>query len=292
MQPTDPIAVFPWLRFFPDSKIFQKLKLGIKIRNTLTNRIFNEHIKTFDPQNIRDLTDNLLHLSQKKSIWEDAGFENVTQIQLESIINDLFTAGIETTLTTLRWFLIFILNYPQIQTKIYAEILAKLGKKHQISVADYDKLPYVKAVLHETHRHGSIAPLNLPRKTITDTSVGGYLIPKGTQVFFNLYNIHHDPTYWNEPGKFKPERWLDTDGSFKKEKATHYLPFSAGTRVCLGERMAEIQMFLIVTKLLSNFEISLAPGEPMPSLTETKPAITLEPVKDPRVVLSSRKHFS
>ncbi|XP_066928075.1 steroid 17-alpha-hydroxylase/17,20 lyase-like [Clytia hemisphaerica] len=288
LNPAQPLALFPWLRFFPDTDCFRSLKLGCKIRHELTNRFFNEHIKTFNPEKIRDVADNLLYLSQNKDVWQDAGFEEVTQQQLESITHDIFTAGIETNLTTLRWFIIYILKHPEVQTNIYQEIVSKIGLKRQPVVADMEKLDYVQAVLHETNRFASIAPLNVPHKTIVDTTVRNHQIPKDTQVLFNLYSMHHDPTHWNEPEKFKPERWLNADGSLKKEKATHYIPFSAGTRVCLGKRMAEMQLFLIVTRLLVNFEVSLAAGESVPDINHVKVGLTLEPASDPDVMLTRR----
>ena len=289
LQPDQLISVVPWLRHFIETQSFRNLKLGVKIRNSLTTKFFNEHIKNFDPERIRDLTDSLLHWSQNKAIWKNVGFEEVTQEQLEPIVHAIFTAGIETALSTLRWFFIYILNNPEIQTKMYGEINAKLGLKHQISAKDSEKLPYIQAVLRETNRLASVVPLNVPHKAIKDTSVRGHQILKDTQVLFNLYSMHHDPTHWEEPEEFKPERWLNADGSLKKEKATHYLPFSTGTRVCLGEKMAKMQMFLIVTRLLTNFEVSLAPGESMPKIDQIEGGLSISPASDPRIVLKRRK---
>ncbi|XP_066928077.1 steroid 17-alpha-hydroxylase/17,20 lyase-like [Clytia hemisphaerica] len=253
------------------------------------HKMFEEHIASFNPEKIRDVTDNLIAFSQNKQLLESVEIQDWTQKDiLEAVIPSLFFAAVETSLTTIRWCLIYLIRNPHVQTKIYEEILQNVGLKRQTEAADVDSLPFVQAVMLETNRRASILPINVPHKTLVDTSVVGKTVPKDTRVFFNLYSMHHDPTHWDEPGKFKPERWLNADGSLKKEKATHYLPFGAGIRVCLGERMAKMQMFLIVTRLLTNFEISLAPGETLPGSEDGVLGITLQPPPF-KMILNTRK---
>ena len=290
LTPGQAITIFPWLRFFPDTEKFKNLKVGSQQRHDYTHRVFDEHIETFNPEKIRDLTDNLLLLSQNKEIWKDAGFENVTQEQLEYVVNSIFFAGVETQASAFKWLLLFMLQHPEFQTKVYQEIKLTLGLKHQILPQDKELLPFTNSILLETHRMASVGALSLPHKTTVNTSVHGLAIPKDTVIFTNLYSMHYDPTHWDEPEKFKPERWLNADGSLKKEKATHYLPFSAGTRGCLGERMAKMQMFLIVTRLLVNFEVSLAPGQSMPSLKDGIMGLTYAPASKFKIILTPRKH--
>ncbi|XP_066929119.1 steroid 17-alpha-hydroxylase/17,20 lyase-like [Clytia hemisphaerica] len=289
LTPGQPIAIFPWLRFFPDTEKFKNLKLGSKLRHDYTHKSFNEHIETFNPERIRDLTDNLLHLSQNKEMWKDAGFENVTQEQLEYVVNSIFFASVETQASTFKWLVLYMLHHLQYQTKIYEEIRSKIGFKRQITPHDKELLPFTNAVLLETQRLGSVGPLCLPHKTTTNTSVSGLTIPKGTTIFMNLYNVHRDPTYWDEPENFNPQRWLNADdGSLKKEKPTHYLPFSAGPRVCLAEKMAKMQLFMLATNFFKNFEVSLAPGEKLPNPKDGKYGETLNPPQY-KVVLTQRK---
>ncbi|XP_066928073.1 steroid 17-alpha-hydroxylase/17,20 lyase-like [Clytia hemisphaerica] len=287
--PGQAISIFPWLQYFPDTERFKNLKLGSKQRHDYANKMFNEHIATFDPHNIRDLTDNLLHFSQNKEMWKDAGFEKVTQEQLESVVSSIMFAGVETQSATFRWLLLFMLHHPEYQTKIYEEIKSNVGLKRRISPEDKEVATITSCVILETHRMASVGPLSLPHKTTVDTSVGGHTIPKNTTIFTNLYSMHYDPTHWDEPEKFKPERWLNADGSLKKEKATHYLPFSAGTRVCLAEKMAQLQLFMITTNFFRNFEVSLAPGEQLPSLKDGVMGITLNPPRR-KIILTRRKH--
>ena len=278
------------MRFFPDTQKFKNLKKAVEFIHGYEHKAFNEHKQTLNGEKIRDVTDSLLYLSQNKEQWQDAGFERVTQEQLEAITNSLYFGSIDPTLTSLRWFIIHLHHFPEVQTKMYQEMVNKLDQKHQITTNDKEDLPYIQAVLKESYRFASSTPFGLPHKTTVETSVRGLKIPKGTEIYFNLYSMHHDPTHWDEPEKFKPERWLNVDGSLKKEKATHYLSFGAGTRVCLGERMAKMQMFLIITRLLAKFEVSLAPGEPMPKLKDGIMGINYAPETKYKVNLKSRRY--
>uniref|UniRef100_A0A7M6DPE8 Uncharacterized protein n=1 Tax=Clytia hemisphaerica TaxID=252671 RepID=A0A7M6DPE8_9CNID len=277
LTPNQAISIFPWLQYFPDTEALKKLKLAVKQDTEFTRKMFDEHIATFDPENIRDFTDNLLHFSQNKELWKDAGFETITREEIEPVVSSLLFAGVETQAALLRWLFLYMMHFPEYQTKIYEEVGSNVGLKRRISPEDKDVCPITNAILLETHRMASVGALSLPHKTTVDTSAGGLAIPKDTMVFVNLYSIHYDPTHWDEPEKFKPERWLNVDGSLKKEKPTHYLPFSAGTRVCIAERMAKMQLFIITTNFFRNFEVSNAPGEELPGLKDGIYWSTLNP---------------
>ena len=82
-RPGQALSIFPWLRFFPDTELFKNFKEGVQQRHRYTHSMFEEHIKTFDPDNIRDMTDNLLYFSQNKQLWKDAGFQVISQDELE-----------------------------------------------------------------------------------------------------------------------------------------------------------------------------------------------------------------
>ena len=285
------LAMFPWLVYLPtftSTEQFKMLVTAMEQRRVLTHRMFEEHKATLNPDNLRDVTDQLLFLSKNKEEWRDAGFEEFPQHQLESIVHILFFAGIETSLTTLRWFFLYCLHHPEHQTRMYNEIVDTFGLKHRLTYADLDSLPFTQAMLLETNRKASIARINITHKAMVDTSIGGIKIPKGAPILFNLYSLHYDANHWEKPHEFNPERWLNADGSLKKEKVSHYLPFSAGTRVCLGEKMAKVQMFLITAKLIRNFEICQYHEEKLPGLDERGPGGTYSPATNYKVIFKSR----
>ena len=105
--------------------------------------------------------------------------------------------------------------------------------------------------------------------------LGEFTIPKNTQVWTNLWSLHHDEDLWDEPFKFKPERFLNEDGEVlpvDHPNRKHLMPFGAGNRVCVGEVFAMSRMFLILTRILQNFTV----------LPET--SIEAQPSCDPRAM--------
>ncbi|KAK6165388.1 hypothetical protein SNE40_022324 [Patella caerulea] len=95
----------------------------------------------------------------------------------------------------------------------------------------------------------------VPHTTTKDTIVKGYLIPEGSLVYANLYACHHDSRYWKEPLKFKPERFLDSSGKVSKPPPA-FMPFSTGPRICAGETLARMELFLFFTNILQRFTVS------------------------------------
>jgi len=178
----------------------------------------------------------------------------------------LFLAGVETTLSAIRWFFLYLFHHPEYQRKLYEEIKSNVGLKRPATYKDSDLLPLVQATILETHRLAAIAPLGVPHNTTTDTFIGGQAIPKNTMVIFNHYCFHHNEKDWESPFEFKPERWLNVDGRLRPEKEFNFVPFSIGTRSCIGEKLARIELFLMVTRILAKYEILPDPNEPFPSL--------------------------
>uniref|UniRef100_A0A3Q1JSW2 Uncharacterized protein n=1 Tax=Anabas testudineus TaxID=64144 RepID=A0A3Q1JSW2_ANATE len=99
---------------------------------------------------------------------------------------------------------------------------------------------------------------NMPY-TDADTILDKYTIPKGTIILATLNSVLHDESMWETPHSFNPQHFLDQEGKFRKREA--FLPFSAGKRVCIGEQLARMELFLFFTSLLQRFSFSAPPGE-------------------------------
>ncbi|KAJ7405447.1 cytochrome P450 2J2-like isoform X1 [Pitangus sulphuratus] len=171
---------------------------------------------------------------------------------------DLFFGGSETTATTLRWALLYMLAYPDIQEKVQKELDAVLSPSHLICYEDRKKLPYTNAVIHEILRFSSIVLITIPREAVRDTTVLGYRLPKGTLIMANIDSTLFDPDYWETPHQFNPGHFLDKDGNFVTREA--FLAFSAGHRVCLGEVLAKMELFIIFCRLLQTFKFTAPEG--------------------------------
>ncbi|XP_033883862.1 cytochrome P450 2J2-like [Acipenser ruthenus] len=139
---------------------------------------------------------------------------------------------------------------------------------------DKPNMPYTDAVIHEVQRMGNIVPLNVPRVNTEDTTLGGYFLPKGTQVFANLTLVLFDKNEWQTPDTFNPGHFLDAEGQFVRREA--FMPFSAGKRVCLGEHLARMELFFFFTSFLQKVTFS-SPEGVEPSL-QFKPGSTLSPL--------------
>ncbi|XP_006879803.1 PREDICTED: cytochrome P450 2J2-like [Elephantulus edwardii] len=233
------------MNFLPGShqtviKNWDKLKLFV-------SRVIDDHKKDWNPDEPRDFIDAYLTEMTKYTDNTNSSFheENLVCSTL-----DLFLAGTETTSTTLRWALLYMALNPEIQEKVQAEIDKVLGQSQQPSMANRDQMPYTNAVIHEVQRMGNIVPMNLPREVAFDTTVAGYYLPKGTTIITNLTALHRDPKEWATPDTFNPEHFLE-NGQFKKREA--FLPFSIGKRVCLGEQLARVELFIFFTSLLQKF---------------------------------------
>ncbi|TWW57689.1 cytochrome P450 2J4-like [Takifugu flavidus] len=249
---------FPWLlKWLPGTHqtIFSEIKTVI---NFVDLKI-QEHKRNFDPSSLRDYIDCFLaEMGEKEDV--ESGFD---MKNLSICTMDLFGAGTETTTTTLQWGLLYMIYYPHIQEKVYAEISAVIGSSRDPSITDRDNMPYTNAVIHEMQRMANIIPLNVVHMTSSDTTIGNYTIPKGTIIMPTLNSVLHDESMWETPHSFNPQHFLDQDGKFRKREA--FLPFSAGKRVCLGEQLARMELFLFFTSLLQRFSFSMADGE-QPSL--------------------------
>ncbi|XP_078521553.1 cytochrome P450 2J2-like [Lissotriton helveticus] len=174
------------------------------------------------------------------------------------VVGDLFLAGSETTATALLWALLYMVAHPDIQDRVQKELDAVFGSSLVISYADREKLPYTNAVIHEIQRYSSISAVGVPRVCVKQAPVQGYQIEKGTFVLTNLTSVLFDPDYWETPRQFNPSHFLDHEGNFVTREA--FLPFSAGHRVCLGEKLARMELFIFFTSLLRTFTFQLPEG--------------------------------
>ncbi|XP_016119937.1 cytochrome P450 2J2-like, partial [Sinocyclocheilus grahami] len=247
--------VCPWLLEYlpgPHQTIFSNYK---QITDFLRGEII-KHKEVWDPLNPRDLIDNYLTEMEKKKSDPEAGF-NIEGLVVTCL--DLIEAGTETATTTLRWGLLFMIKFPEIQEKVQEEIDRVIGQSRQPCLADRVNMPYTEAVIHEIQRFGDVVPLGFPKKAVKDTTLRGYFIPKGTSITINLSSVLHDPNEWETPDTFNPGHFLTENGQFWKRDA--FMPFSAGKRACLGEQLARQELFLYFTSLLQQFTISKCPGE-------------------------------
>nr|XP_020667157.1 cytochrome P450 2F2-like [Pogona vitticeps] len=171
---------------------------------------------------------------------------------------DLLIGGIETVANTLCWGLCYLLKYPDVQEKIQNEIDAVMGRSQIITYEDRVKLPYTNAVLHETLRFSSVTGIATMRCCLKDMTLLGFPIAKGTFILPNKHSVLYDPDCWETPWKFNPGHFLDSEGNFVNNDA--FIPYAIGRRACLGEPLAQTELFVFFANLLHAFKFQLPDG--------------------------------
>ncbi|XP_051010034.1 sterol 26-hydroxylase, mitochondrial [Acomys russatus] len=175
---------------------------------------------------------------------------------------ELLLAGVDTTSNTMTWALYHLSKNKEIQEALHKEVtgVVPFGKVPQNK--DFAHMPLLKAVIKETLRLYPVVPTNSRIITEKETEVGGFLFPKNTQFVLCHYVVSRDPSVFPEPESFQPHRWLrqkETDNSGVQHPFGS-VPFGYGVRSCLGRRIAELEMKLLLSRLIQQYEVVLAPG--------------------------------
>ncbi|KAL2098202.1 hypothetical protein ACEWY4_007409 [Coilia grayii] len=257
------INIFPWLYYMPFG-VFRELR---QVENDITvflKKIIARHRTTLDPNNPRDLIDMYLVEMMAQQTTAEPTESTFSEDYLFYIIGDLFIAGTDTTTNSILWMLLYMCLYPNIQEKVQEEIDAVIGRDRVPSLTDKGCLPFTEATIMEVQRMTVVVPLAIPHMASETTVFRGYTIPKGTVVIPNLWSVHRDPSVWDTPDDFNPSRFLDEQGKLMRKE--YFIPFGIGRRVCMGEQLAKMELFLMFTNLMQAFTFRLPNGKPPPPM--------------------------
>ncbi|XP_038714851.1 cytochrome P450 CYP82D47-like [Tripterygium wilfordii] len=200
----------------------------------------------------------------------------------------LIVAGSDTTMVTLVWALSLLLNNRHVLNKAQGELDVHIGRERLAKESDVKSLVYIEAIVKETLRLYPATPFSLPHESMEDCDVSGYHVPSGTRILFNLWKIQRDPSIWEDPCEFRPERFLTTHKHVDvKGQNFELIPFGAGRRICPGVLFSLQILQLALTNLLHGFDFSTPNGEPIDmtesiGLTNLK-ATPLEVLLSPRL---------
>ncbi|XP_075703745.1 cytochrome P450 2C8-like isoform X2 [Rhinoderma darwinii] len=244
---------FPMLLNVPilKEKIFKESSL----LKSFVQKYIEQHRGSLNPNSPRDFIDYFLVKIKQE---ETSSGNNFSETSLLMTLIALLAAGTETTTTTLNFSLFLISNYPDVQVKVQQEIDEVIGSQRRPGIMDRAQLPYTNAVIHEAQRVLDLAPLAHYHAVTKETHFRGYTIPKGTTVIPFISSVLSDPSQWETPKDFNPGHFLDDKGQFRQKAA--FMAFSAGKRICAGENLARMELFLLFSALLQKFSFTLPPG--------------------------------
>ncbi|MDB9456875.1 cytochrome P450 [Dolichospermum circinale CS-545/17] len=233
---------FPKLKeTFGISEIWRQQMKKQQQADQLIYQEIRERRENFDPKRTDIL--NLLISA------EDENGQPMTDAELRDELMTLLVAGHETTATAISWAFYWIHKFPEVKEKLLAE-LDSLGENYDSNTVF--KLPYLTAVCNETLRICPVGMLTFPRRVKTPISLCGYQLEPGTIVMGSIYLAHHREDTYPEHEKFRPERFLERQFS-----PYEFLPFGGGARRCIGLAFAQMEMKLILAKVLKTWSIKL-----------------------------------
>jgi cytochrome P450 len=196
----------------------------------------------------------------------DESGEGLSDEEIRDEVMTLILAGHETTANALTWTWYLLSTAPASAAAMRSEVDAVLGDRSP-GADDLASLPYVTKVVTEAMRLYPPAWL-VGRRALEACEVGGYTVPRGAMVFMSQWTMHHDERYYADAGRFEPERW---SAAFRASLPRYaYFPFGGGSRHCIGESFAWMELTLLVAWVARRWDLRLVPGHrvvPHPLIT-------------------------
>ncbi|XP_041638291.1 sterol 26-hydroxylase, mitochondrial [Cheilinus undulatus] len=213
--------------------------------------------------------------------------DRLSRAEVYICITELLLGGVDTTSNTLSWALYQLARDRGAQDRLYDEVTSVCPDRREPTTDDLSRMPYLKAVIKETLRLYPVVPGNGRLISETEVVVDNYWFPKKTQFHLCHYAASHDEAEFVDSELFVPERWLRAEPSGavcgRETKAGCYqhhpysfIPFGVGVRACVGKRVAEMEMYIALSRLMQHYEVQPEDGAPV---VEPKTRTLLIPAK-------------
>ncbi|GLT70598.1 hypothetical protein SLA2020_426690 [Shorea laevis] len=244
----------PWLDALDVQGYIKRMKAVSKKFDRFYNHVLDEHkakregVKDFVPN---DMVDFLLQLADDPN-----NVVKLTNDNIKALTVDLVAGGTDTSATTIEWAMSELLKQPHLIRKACEEMNRVIGKDRWVEEKDIPQLPYIDAIMKETMRKHPAAVLLAPHLALEDCNVAGYDIRKGTTVFINSWGMGRDPSIWDAPEEFRPERFLGKAIDVRGQNF-ELLPFGSGRRMCPGYSLGLKMISSSLANMLHGFEWNL-----------------------------------
>ncbi|MEM7791988.1 MAG: cytochrome P450 [Verrucomicrobiota bacterium] len=226
-----------------------QLKRVLKEYSSFIHEMINRRMKGGSPDDL---------LSVFLSIEDDETGEKMEISEIAEEVLGMIIGGHETSSTALTWIFYELHKHPKVEAKLNHELQHVTANK-PLQFEQVTELRYMKAVIEEAMRlHPPLWFEN--RNTKEDVKLGNSVIPQGSMVALSRYALQRNPKVWERPNEFDPTRFLSEDNdAAKKHKADGaYIPFSSGPRVCIGRHFAMMELMVILSTILQNYEIKVS----------------------------------
>ncbi|KYQ94047.1 cytochrome P450 family protein [Tieghemostelium lacteum] len=257
--------LFPILKpFFKNSRNNLKSALG-RVWDFSEKSIECHRKALLETGKIKDMMDIMLSEIDKMPSDQASFYNNEGLVK---VCSDLLISGTETSASTMSWLLVFLVNNPNIQQKIRAELRQVLQDEgmvvaDRLEISHRSKTLFFNACIKEVLRIRPVGALALPRVMNHDVTVGDYIIPKGSQVLMNVYGLAMDDTLWVNPEEFNPYRWLNELDTVSQYSDYKNITFGVGSRSCIGSTLAKDEIFLGVGNMILNYNIESINQKPL-----------------------------
>ncbi len=206
-------------------------------------------------------------LSMMMQAQDEESGRRMSDRQLRDEVLTMLFAGHETSAITLTWAWYLLSQHVSVADRVRDEVERVTGGGRAPAMADVSGLTFTRAVIDETLR---LYPPTwiAARHAAADDEIDGYRVPAGTEVFWSPYLIHRHPDFWTDPETFDPERFLPERSAGRHR--TCYIPFGAGSRICIGNVFALTEMVIVLASIVQRFRPSMATEariDPRPLLT-------------------------
>ncbi|KAK9063213.1 hypothetical protein SSX86_017083 [Deinandra increscens subsp. villosa] len=250
--------------------LYRLMKLG----TTPNVADFYPRFERWDPQGLKKKTSEAMN--EAFGVWEDIikerrvsqkGIDSddeqdfldtmlrcgFSDLQINQLAVELFSGGTHSTASTIEWALAELIKNKEAMSAIQKELDNEIGSTTAIKESHLSQLPYLHACVKETLRLHPPAPLLHPQAILEECEIMNYTVPKNSQMIINVWAMGRDPSLWEDPLSFRPERFCNSNVDFKGQDFK-FLPFGVGRRMCPGYPYAIKQIHLMLASLIRNFD--------------------------------------
>lgn len=247
----------PWIAWLDLQGYEKRMKAAGRRCKAVMQAVIDERKESYKRKEANavrhnDLLDVLLHAAA-----HDDGIP-ITDDNIVAIILDVFVGGSDTSSVTVEWALANLINHPEVMQRVQEELDEVVGKARWVKEVDIPALPYLGTVIKESMRMHPVVPLLIPHVSAQECQIGGYRLPAKTRAYVNTWAIGRDPTIWERPLDFWPERFRENNLDVHGQNF-ELLPFGSGRRKCPGYALGLLNVHLMLASLVQGFTWSLVP---------------------------------